>query len=486
MKEVVSRLYLEYLEFRENQGKRKINKADEPKYSSHLNNIIADLHSAWLGDPDQFIGYNRGRANFREGGSYWDANKGKALLSYTLFINLIDFLCELDYIELVNLLNGNKVTWASIRTDISNSAIVVKDENKNVVPPPEDAGFDLEQAEANLRLINENLQKSLINFNITDEEFEKLRARLSQRGGDEDQANLLESERQPVDFTNRSLKRIFACGSFDNGGRFYGGWWQGLPKEYRKYIEIEGCVTVEMDYSTIQPRILYAKADADPPDDSYTVPDWDNDLRDITKKAFNQLVNSSEDSRNPNQWHRFAPNLDPEPLPEGWDRMDQYQRAGLQRDEFQKRTGREYKELLHDLKNMHEPIDAFFFSQSWTWLQRIDSDIAEKVMLKLLEPGQIPCAALPIHDSFIVRRDAEGRLRRIMSEVFEEVVGVPGNVDRNEALFPPPRVDGGQYEENNQLLAKAADLFDDALEDPNERSGYYRREAEWVAVEGPL
>lgn len=81
---------------------------------------------------------------------------------------------------------------------------------------------------------------------------------------------------------------------------FYGGWWQGLPSEYRKYIEIDGAMTVELDYATIQPRFLYVKAGAEAPEDSYSVPGWSSELRPTIKKAFNQLVNSKERIRNPN------------------------------------------------------------------------------------------------------------------------------------------------------------------------------------------
>jgi hypothetical protein len=121
---------------------------------------------------------------------------------------------------------------------------------------------------------------------------------------------------------------------------------------------------------------------------------------------------------------------------------------------------------------MHKPIDKFFFSEAWKWLQRIDSEIAEKVMLKLLDHS---CTALPIHDSFIVRSSAEGRLREAMNEAFEEVVGVAAKVDRDATVY-----DG--FSERD-----VADLYDyihTAREDLYKRSGYYRRLIEWQSVWG--
>ena len=53
-----------------------------------------------------------------------------------------------------------------------------------------------------------------------------------------------------VDFNNES---------FEDGGRFYGGWWQSIPSEYRKYISLNGDLTIEMDYSSIHIHLLYAE-----------------------------------------------------------------------------------------------------------------------------------------------------------------------------------------------------------------------------------
>ena len=151
--------------------------------------------------------------------------------------------------------------------------------------------------------------------------------------------------------------------------------------------------------------------------------------------------------------------------------MNRHQRAKLRREELQKRTGREYTELLHDLKQMHTPIDQFFFSQSWKWLQRIDSDIAEKVMLKLLDQKY---TALPIHDSFIVRRSAEGTLLEAMDEAFNEIIGVKGKVDRNATV----------YDGVGARLVHQNELIDRLRKSLIERKGYHQRDGEWKSVWG--
>ena len=49
------------------------------------------------------------------------------------------------------------------------------------------------------------------------------------------------SRKQRV-FVNQDnfVYRVFNNGSWRQGGRFYGGFWQGIPSAYRKYIRIDG------------------------------------------------------------------------------------------------------------------------------------------------------------------------------------------------------------------------------------------------------
>ena len=91
---------------------------------------------------------------------------------------------------MINLLVQRKVTWAQIGFDPSTSAIVMKNKKKHRISPPEDSNFDLEQAEANLRRINENLLTTFISLNVTDRTLEDIRRQLSgERELDDDPMN---------------------------------------------------------------------------------------------------------------------------------------------------------------------------------------------------------------------------------------------------------------------------------------------------------
>lgn len=487
--EVVSTIFSKYVKKRKEDGLRAVNDRYQTIFKSHLRMLILDLYSALEEDPNLFLGYSRGRENFRPGGCYWDPNANKALVIQRAFLEIIDFLSEIGLIEnhiaekgygslssrmralpsMARLFEDHGINWVHIEVDQRTPSIVVKDENKKLIPYPAGAEFDVEKAQENLNRINKNLRTSLINLNVTDEEFEEIRERLSVR---QSLGREIVEYGEPVCFSNRNLRRIFANGSFDEGGRFYGGWWQGLPAEYRKYIVLEGCITVEMDFSNMQPSVMYSEVGHDAPKDSYEVPGWDPHLRKVIKKAFSQLINSDPSSQNENQWHRFAPDIIPDPMPENWIELNLAQQNKLRRQHFQERTGRDYSELLRELLEYHRPIKDYFFSKAWGRMQNIDSSIAERVMIKLLDHAP-QITALPIHDSFIVRRGAEPALRNAMKESYREIVGTDCNVDRDVTVYDPPE----DYVPKRLINAK--DLFANAQKDLKERTGYYLRNSQW-------
>ena len=63
-----------------------------------------------------------------------------------------------------------------------------------------------------------------------------------------------------IQLQNVQLTRIFSRGSMELGGRFYRGWWQSIPSKHRPHIRIDGKKTIEVDYSGMCLRILYALA----------------------------------------------------------------------------------------------------------------------------------------------------------------------------------------------------------------------------------
>ncbi len=244
---------------------------------------------------------------------------------------------------------------------------------------------------ADLALINEVHQGHQLKLGISAEQLRALATKMA-----------VEPDRCPLDLTAKSLSRIFNNGSFTDGGRFYGGWWQGVPKEWRRYILIDGETTVELDYRAFHPWLLYTLAGQRLEGEAYDV-GVDGQFRPLVKEAFNRLLNGN--SRRPSQPEGFDPDA----------------------------VGCTWPELVRRLLEKHRPI-ADHMGQGWgIRLQRIDSDIAEAVMLHFARQG-IPC--LGIHDSFIVQQRHKAELREAMEgahrTVLRERIG--------DRLVVPPEV----------------------------------------------
>jgi hypothetical protein len=103
-------------------------------------------------------------------------------------------------------------------------------------------------------------------------------------------------------------------------------------------------------------------------------------------------------------------------------------------------------------------------------------------MLELLEQGIV---ALPVHDSFIVRRSHMIDLNPIMREAFKQVVKVKGIMDIKEL-----RLDETLIDEKQRPLVKDQEQYPGVREpygnedmwkviNDNKYSKYYERKSEW-------
>ena len=251
---------------------------------------------------------------------------------------------------------------------------------------------------ANLERINRALSLHWYDLEIPDEGLSDLQKRLADNTSDE----------RMIRLDQRSLHRVFNDPELHTGGRFYGGWWQNIPKEYRHHLAVNGKKMVELDYSNQHPSILYAQAAVIRPADCYadvikpsSLPQGvtRNDLRNAVKAAFNAMLNSPRPLRQPPK--------------------------GVKHGQF----GLTWRELSEAIIAFHEPIAHHFYTGVGLRLQRLDSDIAEKVMLHFAEHD---IAVLPLHDSFLMHHGYESSLEPVMMQAFEEVVGVSPVIDRKE------------------------------------------------------
>ena len=227
-----------------------------------------------------------------------------------------------------------------------------------------------DQHRTNLSYINDKLRQHCISLSLSNEHLLQLQKEMATKkndGADETYRSL--------HFQRVQLTRIFSRGSMKLGGRFYRGWWQSLPSTHRPHIRIDGKKTVEVDYSGISLRIIYAlagqafDANADPYD--IGLPQWagpSDSRRKSVKKIINALINDEDDVYS-------IPKKDLKLL---------------------KVTDDEFRALL---AKKHPLIQKELSSGIGLKTQYIDSQLAEAVMLDFWKEDIV---VLPVHDSFIV------------------------------------------------------------------------------------
>jgi len=188
-----------------------------------------------------------------------------------------------------------------------------------------------------------------------------------------------------------TLVRIFNQ-TFERGGRFYaqGNSYQNMPREQRRLITIDGEQVGEVDFKTLHPSFLYGQEKCAAPNDAY---DIDGYARQLVKQALLVLINAKSKiaairsiASNDLIGNMATPNS-----PEAFEIT---------------------RRLLDEIKRVHKPIAKYFHSDMGAHLMHLDSLLAEAVMHKMLEQGQV---VLPVHDSFLVPESKIGILQEAMA-----------------------------------------------------------------------
>ena len=282
--------------------------------------------------------------------------------------------------ELLEILNEiSEHPAVHLKPNLDGETILLRNEidGRKVLVDYEEDAFT-EKARNNLRAINQCFTRHWADLCILDKDVLALQERLFD-----------DLEKQPIDLTKRTLVRIFSNNSFEEGGRFYRGWWQNIPSEYRPHITIDGKPTVEHDYSQLNPNMIYSVYNKElGSEDAYSRVAGE-EHRDVVKQAFNAMFQAST-------------TLDRKP-------------DGIELDAI----GMSWKELREEILKAHKPIKDLFFKGLGNKLQFEDSCIAESVMLQFAHSD---APALPIHDSFVMHHGygEKGGLEEAMRRAYFE------------------------------------------------------------------
>ena len=349
------------------------------------------IDKAW--DRQPWISYSRNKTHYARRGRRYDERPD--LYRYSIIRLAVDVLAEAGWLEsiiappdpycgrqsvfravpaLVEALGGAPLPMAKPKR---RALIQLKDEQKQLI--------DFRDTER-----TDRMRRRLVDINeATSDLIIQLPADVGDRQGD-----LLWIGDTCLNLSNTILYRVFN-GDFGHGGRFYGHWTQSVPKELRKRLTIHGGAVAEPDYEAHHLRILYALEGRQLPGDPYDIAGWE---RPVVKLALLILINA------PTRQKAMG--------------------AIKQKLEL---NGAVAGRLIKELKWKHKFIEGYFHSGAGRWLQRHDSDMAERIQLGLLRQGVV---ALPVHDSFIIPARHEDAAREQMAEAFDTVISSARGVSR--------------------------------------------------------
>lgn len=398
---------------------------NKKEIQTHLMCFTLEAYRTYLMFPDLYMGVSLGNETIP---SYKKSRYKPHHFSFTLTNRVIDFLVTYDWFEflggvrarptgaksqqrstrvratehLIGLIRGHDINQYMISTYPEPAEVIILRKAKSGRQKTgdkveyEDDDFT-KNARSNLNNINQFLDKQFIDIELNDEQEERLNQRLADRQDD--------GKDKFFSFTDKALKRVFNNSSFKLGGRFYGGFWQQLPKEYRFLITINEKRTIQLDFSGMHFAMLYAQCNALMADnDPYQLEGYSSKLRANIKTSFNIMINCLT-------------------AKEATTAIDSRIKSGQFNSDLI--SG---ESLLDAFRAKHPVIEKYIASGEGLALQFLDSKIAELIMLKGMEED---VCILPIHDGFIINTSMEKQLHIWMREAFLEVMGTEINVKQD-------------------------------------------------------
>lgn len=214
-----------------------------------------------------------------------------------------------------------------------------------------------------------------------------------------------------VDETTRYLRRIFNNGSFELGGRLYGGFWQWMKSEHRDWITINDEEVTCLDYGQIGLYIAYSLCGETPEfDDGYAIPELIGD-RELIKKFVNKLYNCEAVPKKLPKGIRLAPSTI------NWAFLGRDGRTFTSNDRARIEAG-----VAADLVNQyHHKIGQFFLHRNSLGFMHLESQIMIQLLLDLNSQG---ITALPVHDAVLVKASDVVSAAKVMRKAAKKILNL--------------------------------------------------------------
>lgn len=391
---------------------------NKKKQRRHIKVVILDLYVKWLKDPEMYSSVSRRKGHYTE----LDNRYNKLYIKHKNITKIIDYLEKNSYLEqikghydrtgeysshitriratdkLITLIKDDfEITPEMVERSSNTECIILRDYNEEK-KRQEDIGYLDNKTTISMRAelysYNNLLRTTFIDVPSAPEQG--IPSRKSNK------------KKTKLNQYDKFVRRIFNNDDFDQGGRYYGGWWQRIPSEWRARIWIGGTPASELDYSGLHIILLYAMEGVDYwkeiNKDPYSVSGYDTSerMRDIFKQVLLISINSKS--------KKATVKAIRSEINKNKEDYDWLEEEGITLD---------YGELIDQFAEIHSRISGYFFSDIGVKLQNLDSIIATKVINALTAEG-IP--VLCIHDSFVISTDKAEQLQTLMDQKFEETL----------------------------------------------------------------
>jgi hypothetical protein len=385
----------------------------------HIKIVVLDLYVNWCSDPSRFIAYGRASDYYVARSRY-----NKLHISYKI-VPVIDALEIRGWIEHHGGFYDTEWEVGRLSRMRATKALITLIRDKHAIPIDViEIHHSVESIILRDKINNAKGIKKKINLEYKDTPYTVRIRGLLNRYNKLLRRTKIEIPNAPpegipstskkkftkitIDPMDKYVRRIFSNGSWEDGGRFHGGWWQRISSDWRVQISLDGKNkgATEIDYSGLHIVLLYAIEGID-----Y----WNTDGRDT------YLIDNVEQSERMRSLLKLV-------LLISINAKSKRSALGAIRGKIAEHPD-EYNwtneenvplsDIINAFMERHEPIRKYFYSNSGIKLQRIDSDIAEKV-IKHFTNLNIP--TLCIHDSFVITHAYADELKREMFKAASEVI----------------------------------------------------------------
>ena len=449
----VDAIYGEFLKFPEFKGMKT-------KQKKHIKVVVLDLYVRYLEDREGYISFYRMKAKYKGKSRY-----NQLHISYDITISVIDNLEKLGYLEqtkghydrtgkrpshmsrmrakdklIDSIIKKHNISPTMIEKHPHTECIILRDKEEG---KQQDILYTDTPDTISLRedcyTYNNLIRRSHIDVHSYPEEG-------VYSNSDEKVIK--------VDRNDKFIRRIYNNNLWTDGGRYYGGWWQRIPKGWREHIRIDGSPTVEIDYSGLHIILLYGKKGIDYwkdiGKDPYQIKGYEQskEMRGLLKFLLLTMLNA-ESRGEVLKSIRKEINLE-------------------KKYPWLKEKGIDIGDLIDKFSDTHKPISEHFYKGHGIKLQNVDSNMAALV-IKQLTKDEIP--VLCIHDSFIIAKEHKDKLEKLMIDSFNALIlkGVPKVTDNIN-----PFDDGETYVPFKGLLGVG--IREDYADEENSKLGIRLRE----------